>query len=181
MFSHREHSDPESARQVHQVIFRRSAMVEILPDVFRTADDLVRLIALALRPRAPEPVRFYGTLGVYDKTEGDHITFLEAVAMRNVATASIDKATREGRDFLTSVRVTFGAPVTGNATELAHKLATQLHMASPKITTDGGRARLDLTDARGKALGTVIVDAAPATPIGAASPGVRTIEIVRAP
>ncbi len=179
MFSHRDSRDPESARQVHQVIFRRSAMVEILPAVFRTADDLVRLIALALRPQAPEPVRFYGTLGVYDKTTGDHITFLEAVAMRNVENASIEKVTRDGRDFLTSVRVTFGAPVPADGPELSRMVAAHLHVAPPRVTTEGGKTRLDVNDALGKALGTILVTASPASATGGMGRSVTTIEITR--
>ena len=40
--------------QVSELIFRRTSMIEILPDKFLTGPDLVRLARLALRPRAPE-------------------------------------------------------------------------------------------------------------------------------
>ena len=111
MYSHRSPQDKDTAWKVHQIIFRRSAIADQLPDGFHTPADVDRLIALALRTAAPAPVDFYGTVGVYDKTTGDRITFLPALASRNVKSATLEKRTRAGRDYLHAVTIAFTKPI----------------------------------------------------------------------
>lgn len=111
MFSHRSSQDPETAWKVHQVIYRRSALADSLPEGFHTQADVERLIGLVLRKRAPAPVDFYGTLGVYDKTVGDAISFGKTLPVRNVARAAMEKRSHDGRDFVHAVTVTFKKPI----------------------------------------------------------------------
>ena len=148
MFSHKDRADPLTAWQVHRILFRRTAMVEILPDRFRAVADVARLVALALRPRAPEPVGFYGTLGVYDKTVGDRITFRAGLPERNVASASIEKRARDGRDAVHAVDVTFAAPIATSKEALSRALgatASRVDAGVTTLTVRGGlvRAKLD--------------------------------------
>ena len=111
MYSHREQTDKDTAWKVYQIIFRRHAIADQLPDGFHTQADVDRLVALALRKAAPDPVDFYGTVGVYDKTTGDRITFLPALASRNVKSATLEKRTRAGRDYVHAMTIAFTKPI----------------------------------------------------------------------
>ncbi|MBS1117949.1 MAG: hypothetical protein H6Q90_177 [Deltaproteobacteria bacterium] len=111
MFRHRRGDEPAAGWKVHQLIFRRSALADELPEGFHTAADVDRLIGLALRAAPPAPVDFYGTIGVVDKVTGDHISFGPALPVRNVASASIEKRTRGGRDYLHAVTIKFAKPI----------------------------------------------------------------------
>jgi hypothetical protein len=128
--------------KVRRVIFRRTPMIEILPEKFQTAADLARLVNLALRPNAPEPVRFFGTLGVFDKEHStpDRDAMLPAIAMRNVAKASIDHVARGERRAVQSIDVTFAKPITGN---LAKALGAKPVKPGATIEVPGGTVEFD--------------------------------------
>lgn len=120
MISHKSGQDPATAWQVHQVILRRASLADQLPEGFHTAADVDRLIGLTLRSRAPDPVDFYGTLGVVGEITGDHVAFGRALPVRNVAHASLEKRTRGGRDFVHAVTVRFARPIAiGRPTKVA--------------------------------------------------------------
>ncbi len=165
MFDRREFSDPLGARKVHRIIYRRTSMLEILPEKFRTAADVARLVRLALRPTAPDTVAFYGTLGVFDKIAGDDVSFLPAQAMRNVAAASIGKTTIGKRHFVRSLKVTLASPALGDANALAAALAPEggpkptasVEGAAAVIRLTGGTVRVE--PARG-AISTIVIDRA---------------------
>jgi hypothetical protein len=164
-FDRRDFADPLAARKVHQIIYRRTSMLEILPEKFRTAADVARLVRLALRPKAPDSVAFYGTLGVFDKIAGDDVSFLPAQAMRNVAFASITKTTVGKRHFVRSMKVTLASPALGDANALAAALApdggpkptASVEGAAAVLRLAGGTVRVE--PARG-AISTVVIDRA---------------------
>jgi hypothetical protein len=120
MFGRRDRSVP--AGTVDGIIFRRTAMIAILPDKFQSAADLARLARLALRPRAPDTVGFYGTLGVFDGITGDRVAFRPIPEMRNVAHATIDKRTVGKRHLVRAVSATFAKPIAGDAAAVAAAL-----------------------------------------------------------
>ena len=151
--------DHADATKVRSVIYRRTPMIEILPDKFLAAADVARLVKLAVRPVAPEPVRFYGTLGVVDRTAStpDRAVMSPAIDMRNVAAASIARTKTGDREEVTSIDVTFAKAVTGDAAALAKALGAKPPSGKGKSATievTGGVVRVDL--AKGKIARVVI-------------------------
>lgn len=144
LFSHRDHRDPETAWQVHRIIFRRTPMIEVLPEGFHDEAEVARLVALALRPRAPEWVAFAGTIGICNPPVENHISCAPGLPVRNVATASMEKRTRGKRDFVRSMSVTFQKPIPATAASLAAAIGAALHVAAPTAVAAGGLVRLDL-------------------------------------
>ncbi len=141
-FARRGARDPITRRAVHEIIFRRTAAVELLPETFAAEDDLVRLVALALRDRAPEVVRFAGTIGVYNPPVGDRVTF-DPVARRNVTSSWIDKQTVGKRDYVQSLHATFGAAVPVVPARFAKAVGAAIGAPAPTLTTTGARTRVD--------------------------------------
>lgn len=118
--------------------------------------DVARLAALALRPRAPNMLGFFGTLGAYDQTVGDRVTFRARPAMRNVANASLEKRTRGDRDLIHAVHVAFARPIVSDGASLARALQAALGVpvAPPAPGTSielvaPGRGTVHATLARG--------------------------------
>lgn len=160
MLSHRAHADPPGARQVHRVILRRTARLRILPEGFRTEQDVARLLALALAERAPDPVEFAGTLGLYSQPVNGRIAYGSALPVRNVDRAATEIVTREGIHSVRTLTVGFKQPIPSTAAGLASSLATALKLPVPVPKTVSGRTVLDLKDAAGQARGTVLLDLA---------------------
>ncbi|HRI64237.1 MAG TPA: hypothetical protein PK156_08360 [Polyangium sp.] len=171
IFSHRKRSEPLNAREVYQYIFRRSSMIEILPDGFRSADDVARLIALALRPRPPEPVAFAGTLGIYSPPVNGRIAFGTAPPIRNISSAAVGLRDEGTRKFVTTLEATFQSPIAGDAQAFVRALGNRLGLAPPKVTDDGKRKQLEIADDKG-GRGRILLDLGPS--------GLRAIEIIRA-
>jgi hypothetical protein len=143
MFERSDFADPASARRVPSVIYRRTSMIEILPAKFLTAEDLARLVRLALAPRAPDAVSFYGTLGALDAISGDRITFRPAVELRNVREASMQKRTVGTRHFSSSLEVKLAAPISADAAAVASAIGALLGV-TPRVTTSGSAVRIDV-------------------------------------
>lgn len=156
-FGRTQHSDAELARGVKQAIYRRTARHERLPDSFKTEDDLVRLATLVLWSRAPDPVTFYGSLGVYGGEVDGKDTFLDASQNRNVKHALLYKTGTRPAD-TTSIVVTFAAPVPATAEGIARGLAQALRTTEPTITRDGSSARIALADANQRPRGEVVLE-----------------------
>jgi hypothetical protein len=134
-------TDPRDPTKFRSVIYRRTPAIEILPAKFQTAADVARLVKLTVRPRAPEPVRFFGTLGVFDKAHstGTRDALSPAIAMRNVATAWIEHVALGERRAVQKIDVTFAKPITG---DLAKAVGAK---AKPGATIDvpGGTVEFD--------------------------------------
>jgi hypothetical protein len=111
MFNHRDAAEPPTAWHVTDLIFRREPKVDIIPFSYRTEADVQRLIALALRPRAPLPVQFFGYIGTLERKDGDHITLVQGGLDRNITMASIERRTVGKRDYLKSLSVAFTQPI----------------------------------------------------------------------
>lgn len=120
MFSHQTRDDTDKAWKVDQLILRRSAVANRLPEGFTSAADVDRLIKLTLRAHPPDTVVYFGTIGIVDKRTGDHISFRRGLAIRNVKSASMEKRTVGERDLVHAVTVTFTRPIEiGKAAEIA--------------------------------------------------------------
>lgn len=74
-----DREDPRHAIRVHRILLRRTARHELLPDAFTSQEALARLVVLALWPRAPAPVDFFGTLGVVDAEQDGVLSFRQAL------------------------------------------------------------------------------------------------------
>jgi hypothetical protein len=147
------------AGSVLRVIFRRQAAHTILPDRFETADDLVRLAALALGSRAPDPVGFFGTLGVFGGEQDGTVFFHEASRRRNVAHATLQKTSTRPAD-TRAIQVTFAESVEAAAESFARDLALALQLPAPTITREGNAARFALADATRRPRGEVVLELA---------------------
>jgi hypothetical protein len=134
MFSHEKHTDPLTARKVHRAIFRRTPMLEILPDDFKTESDVVRLVALALAPSARDAVSFAGSLGVYAEPVDGKITFQQARTDRNVAKAIATVRSAGMTNYTRALDVTFITPIPVDPTRFAKAIAP--HKAHGTVTTD---------------------------------------------
>jgi hypothetical protein len=170
MFAHRDHKDPPTARQVHQIIFRRTSMVQILPDGFQSTPDVVRLVTLALWKKAPEPIAFAGTLGLYQKPVNQRMTFGEAIPIRNVQSAAIGVRPVSDREFLQLLQVVFKKPVPLDAQAFARGLGASLGVAAPAVITEGTRRKLDVMDGA-KKRGSVVLEVE--------AGGIRSLEVIR--
>lgn len=150
VFQRAERGDPPTATRVREIIYRRTPMIEILPDRFTRADDVARLARLALRPRAPDAVSFFGTLGVFDRKTGNAVSFLPAERMRNVAAAGLTVRTVGKQDFVETLHAKFATPLSGTAAEIAKILAasstdargseTRIAVAGGVVTVEAGPA-----------------------------------------
>ncbi len=169
-FAHRKFSDPPQARQVHEIIFRRTPMIEILPEGFHSVSDVARLIALTLHSTAPEAVDFAGTLGLYNKPVNRRVEFGSPLPIRNITTAAVVLRDAPPREFVQSLEVTFKSPIAGDAQSLARSLETLLKLPKLAVSPEGNRQRIDVADGSNKR-GKVLVQVSGA--------GVKAIEIVR--
>jgi len=145
-FARKSHSDPPNAHQVHQIIFRRTSMIEILPDGFQSPSDVARLVAMALQSKVPDAVSFAGTLGTYSPPVNLRISFGPAIPVRNVSNASIVLRNETERQRLAMLEVTFKAPIAGDVKKFAEAMANLLNLPVPTITDDGKRKRLDFAN-----------------------------------
>lgn len=170
-FAHRKHSDPPQAREVHEIIFRRTSMIRILPDGFHTSAEVARLIALALHSPAPSAIDFAGTLGLYNKPVNRRVEFGSPLPIRNITTAAVVLRDDPTNDRVHRVEVTFAAPIPGSAQSLAQSLETLLKLPKLTVSPEGNRQRIDVADGSTKR-GNVLVQVSGA--------GVKAIEIVRA-
>lgn len=169
-FAHRKFSDPPQAREVHEIIFRRTSMIRILPDGFRTSVEVARLIALALHSPAPDAIDFAGTLGLYNKPVNRRVDFGSPLPIRNITTAAVVLHDDPTSDRVQRVEVTFTAPIPGTAQSLAQSLETLLKLPKLTVSPEGNRQRIDVADSSTKR-GKVLVQVSAA--------GVKAIEIVR--
>ncbi|MDB4994817.1 MAG: hypothetical protein JWM74_2249 [Myxococcaceae bacterium] len=175
MLDRRVWGEPRTARQIHRIILRRTPMIEILPDAFRSQGDLVRLLVLALTPVAPAPVGFYGTIGVAQRGQGTRTHFAPPVysggtfvpTNRNVTRAWIDHIAVDGRDRVRAMRVEIEEPIRAEpallATMLSKRLATEV-----STTVEPGGLRLHVAHPRAS----VMIEATAGT--------VTAIELTRA-
>lgn len=170
-FSHRKFSEPPQAREVYQIIFRRTSTIEILPEGFHSASDAARLVALALRPHAPEGVDFAGTLGLYNPPVNRRIAFSSPLPIRNITSAAVVLRDVPNRQFVDKVEVTFKAPIASDAQAFAKVLAATMKIPAPTVTDEGARKRIELANGLERR-GTVLLDIAAGK--------LRAIEIVRA-
>jgi hypothetical protein len=157
LLDRRVRDDPPTARLIHRVIVRRTPMIEILPECFRSQGDLVRLLVLALQPIAPPPMAFAGTIGVAKSGSGTRTDFAPPAyaggpfvpPQRNVSRAWIDHVTVDGRDRLKAMRVEIEEPIRADpaliATVLSKRLGAEvsavpeptgvrLHVGHPRAT-----------------------------------------------
>lgn len=158
ILSHRAHSDPPTNRQVHQVILRRTAMLSLLPEGFHSEQDVVRLLALALASRAPDPVEFAGTLGVYSQPVNGRIAYGNSLPVRNVDSAATELTNKGGLNNVRTLTVTFKEPVRCSAEGLASGLASALRLPRPAAKSVAGHMSLEVKDGAGRARGTVLLD-----------------------
>jgi hypothetical protein len=156
LLERRAWDDPRTARRIGRLILRRTPMIEILPDSLSTQGDLVRLLALALTPVAPDPVAFYGTIGVAQNGPGTRTHFAPptyggsgtAPMRRNVTRAWIDRVTVDGRNRVKAMRVEIEAPFPVDATLLATILAKRI---DAEVTFETGPSGVRLHVARPRA------------------------------
>lgn len=158
MLSHRDHKDPPTARQVHQMILRRTATLDLLPEGFHNEQDIVRLLGLSLAPRAPDLVQFGGTLGVYSPLADGRIAYGSALPVRNIDTASCQVVTRNGVKDVRTLTVTFKDAVPCTAEGLAKGLAALLKIPQPTIKTVSGQLGMEVKDAQNHPRGTLLLD-----------------------
>lgn len=158
MLSHRDFKDPPNARKVHRMILRRTAKLQLLPEGFHNEADVVRLLGLALGLRAPDPVDFAGTLGVYSPLDDGRIAYGPSLPVRNIDTASSQFVVRNGNKDVRALTVTFKDAVPATAEGLAKDLAALLKIPPPAIKREGGHLGMDVRDAQNHPRGSVLLD-----------------------